>query len=136
MAKRKAESQSAIWFLTTKSQESTWFICMKVTCHILLERSQQGLQLCFRPHLNRRFAQEVIGFQTRRNHNFKTLNLGILRQNDIWVLDLWPSIKNTIRGKVVVSPKSRPWWILWVRVNLWFVCAPKMIQLCINQLDV
>ncbi len=24
--------------------------------------------------------------------------------------------KYTIRGKVVASPKSRPWWVLWVRV--------------------
>jgi hypothetical protein len=30
-------------------------------------------------------------------------------QNDIWVLGLRPSIKNTIRGKVVVSLKFRPW---------------------------
>jgi hypothetical protein len=26
------------------------------------------------------------------------------------------------------------WWILWIRVCPWFVCAPKMLQLCINQL--
>jgi hypothetical protein len=136
MAKRKVKSQSVIWLLTIKSQESTLFICMKVMCHILLERFQQGLQLYFRPHLNRKFAQEVINFQSRKNHNFKTPNLGVSRQNDIWVLALWPSIENTIRGKVVASPKFRPWWILWVHVNLWLICAPKMIQLCTNQLDV
>ncbi len=38
--------------------------------------------------------------------------------------------------KVVISPKSRPWWILWVHVYLWFVCAPKVFQLCTNQLVV
>jgi hypothetical protein len=44
-------------------------------------------------------------------------------------------LRNTyaIRGKVMVSPKSAPWWILWVYVCPWFVRAPKVFQLCINQ---
>ncbi len=33
-------------------------------------------------------------------------NLGVPRQNDIWVLALWPGTKITIRGKVVASPSS------------------------------
>jgi hypothetical protein len=39
---------------------------------------------------------------------------------------LWSSTKNTIRGKLVVSPKFRPLWVLWVYVCIWFVRAPKM----------
>ncbi len=27
------------------------------------------------------------------------------------------------KGKVVASPKSRPWWILWIHVCSWFVHA-------------
>jgi len=46
-------------------------------------------------------------------------------QNDIWVLVSWPCIDYTIRGKVVASPKSGLWWILWTHVCLWFICAPK-----------
>jgi hypothetical protein len=57
----------------------------------------------------------------------------ILGQNDIWVLASCPSTNNTIRGKVVASPKSGPWWVLWVHVCMWFVYAPKMSQLCTNQ---
>jgi len=34
------------------------------------------------------------------------------------------------KGKVVASPKSKPWWVLWICVCLWFVNAPKMVQLC------
>jgi len=30
-------------------------------------------------------------------------------QNDIWVLVPWLGIEYTIRGKVVTSPKFRPW---------------------------
>jgi len=52
-----------IWFLTTKSEESPRYNCMKLTCHILLERSRWRLQLYFKFHLNRRFAQNVMGLQ-------------------------------------------------------------------------
>jgi hypothetical protein len=64
----------AIWFPTIKSQESTWFPCVQVACHMLLEISWQGLQLFFRPHFNRRFAHKVMGPKITR-----VLTLGILR---------------------------------------------------------
>jgi hypothetical protein len=51
--------------------------------------------------------------------------LKVTRQNDIWVLVPWLGTKYTIRGKVVTSPKFKPWWVLWVCVCLWFVRAPK-----------
>jgi hypothetical protein len=38
---------------------------------------------------------------------FLDSNLGVSRQNDIWVLALWLGTENTIRGKVVASPKSQ-----------------------------
>jgi hypothetical protein len=34
---------------------------------------------------------------------------GLPRQNDIWVLALWSSIDNSIKGKVVASPKFGSW---------------------------
>ncbi len=60
-----------IWLPTTKSQESTHFPYVQVTCNISLKRSWRGLQLCFRPHLNRRFSRKVMGPQSRGS-----LNLG------------------------------------------------------------
>ncbi len=42
----------AIWLPTTKSQESTWFLCVQMACNISLENFQQGLQLCLRTHIN------------------------------------------------------------------------------------
>ncbi len=39
-------------------------------------------------------------------------------------------------GKVVASPKSASWWVLWIRVCPWFIHAPKVFQLCNNQLVV
>jgi len=52
----------------------------------------------------------------------------------IWMWALWRGTKYTIRGKVVVSCKFGPWWILWVRVCPWLVLAPKVLQLCTNHL--
>jgi hypothetical protein len=59
-------------------------------------------------------------------------HLGVLGQNAIWMWASWRGTKYTIRGKVVASPKSGPWWILWVRVYPWLVLAPKVLKLCIN----
>jgi hypothetical protein len=57
------------------------------------------------------------------------LLFGSLRPNDIWVSILWLGIENTIKGKIVASPKSGLWWVLGVHVCPQFVHAPKMFQL-------
>ncbi len=70
-----------------------------------------------------------MGLQSYRSlnfENFRTPNLGVLGQNNIWVQAPWLHIKNIIRGKVVASPKSGPWSILWVCVCLWRIRAPKV----------
>jgi hypothetical protein len=53
----------AIWFPTTKSRESTWPRCVQVKCNTPLKRSQGELQVCFRPHPNRRSEQGVMNCQ-------------------------------------------------------------------------
>jgi hypothetical protein len=69
-----------------KGRESKWqfdsrplkvirFPCVQASCDILLKRSWQGLQLCFRPHLKQRFAHKVMGPQSCRSPNFG--NFGI-----------------------------------------------------------
>jgi hypothetical protein len=62
--KERSGVKFAIWLLTTKSQESTRFPCVQVTCDILLESFQRGLQLCFRPHCNQRSAHQVMCLQS------------------------------------------------------------------------
>jgi hypothetical protein len=117
--KERMQVKLPFWLLTIKSTELLWFPCMKVTCHISLESSLWGLQLCLRPHLNRRFTHNVMGLQSCESPNFETPNLGVPWQNDIWVLASWPGIKYTIRVKVVASPKFGPWWVLWACVCSW-----------------
>jgi hypothetical protein len=83
------------------------FPCVQVACQILLERFRQGLQVCLDlisiEGLHAKlWAFKVVGVPT--------LGIsGLLGQNDIWVLVLWPSTEYTTRGKVVASPKFGPW---------------------------
>jgi hypothetical protein len=76
-------------------------------------------------------------FQSHGGPNFKNFeipHLEVLGQNDIWMLAPWLGTKNTIRGKVVASPKFGLWWVLWICVCSWFIRATKMFQLHTNQL--
>jgi hypothetical protein len=65
--KERSRVKLAVWLPTTKSRESTRFPCMQVACDIQLESSQQGLQLCFRLHLNRMSSHKVMGLQSCKN---------------------------------------------------------------------
>jgi len=46
----------------------------------------------------------------------------------------WRGIEYTIKGKVMASPKSGLWWVLWIWVCPWLILAPKVFQLCIKHL--
>jgi hypothetical protein len=108
-----------IWLPITKSQESPSLSYVQVACHIFLESYQRGLKLCFRPHLNQRSKNKVMGLQSPWNPNFgkfRNSPLGVLGQNDICMLVPWPGIKYIIRGKVVASPQVR------LMVNLVSLC--------------
>jgi hypothetical protein len=52
---------------------------------------------------------------------------GVPRQKIIWMWVPWRVAKYTIKGKVVVSPKSGPWWVLWVWSCMWLVLTPKVL---------
>jgi hypothetical protein len=138
-SKEGPEVNLAIWLLITKSRESTQFPCVQVVCHILLESSQWGLQRFFRPHLNRRSAEKVMGPQSHKSpklENFETPTWESWTKA-IWMWPPWKGVKYIIRGKVVASPKSGSWWvlwILWVQDCPWLILAPKVFQLCTNHL--
>ncbi len=52
-----------------------------------------------------------------------------------WHLGVDPVARHRVyyKGKVVASPKFKPWWVLWIRVCPWLVHAPKVFWLYINQ---
>jgi len=84
-------------------------------CHISLERSQQRLQLCFKPCLNGRFAQEIMGFQNDKGFNFGNFgipNLGVLGKVTFGC-NLVTSHKEYYKGEDGdLFPKSEPCWVL------------------------
>jgi hypothetical protein len=65
---------------------------------------------------------------------FRDSHLGVSEQNGIWVLVPWLVTKYIIRGKVVASPKSKLWWVLWVHVYPWRIRAPKCSNYTITNL--
>ncbi len=129
--KERSGIKLAVWLPTIKSWESPWFPCVQMTCDIPLKSSRQGLQLCFRPHLNRRSTHKVMRTQTYESLIFGNFGTPIWEswdKNVIWMWASWRGIKYIIRGKVVASPKYGPWWVLWIQVCPWFILAPKVFQ--------
>jgi hypothetical protein len=125
--KERSGVKLTIWFLTTESQESIKFLCVQVAYDMPLESFWRGLQLRFKPHPDRRFAPEVIAPQSCRTPNLgdqKAIRMPLSRGG----------AKYTIWGKVVASPESGLWWVLWVQGCPWLVLAPKVLQPCANQL--
>jgi hypothetical protein len=59
----------AVWFPTTKSRESTRPRCVQVECGTPLESSWGELQVCFRPHPDRRSEQRVMTLQSLGSPN-------------------------------------------------------------------
>ncbi len=49
---------------TIKNQESHWFPCVHVACHIPLENFRWSIQIYLRLHLNWRFAHKIMGLQS------------------------------------------------------------------------
>jgi hypothetical protein len=71
-----------IWLPTTKIQESPQFHCVQLVCDIPLESSQQRLYICFRPHLNRRFAHKIMGPQSHMSPNFGNCRTPVRESRD------------------------------------------------------
>ncbi len=131
------EVKLPIWLPSIKSRESPQFPCVQVACNIPLESSWQWLQLCFRPHFNQRSTHKVMGPQSCESPscgNFKTPAWESQDKMTFGCWSLWPSIEYTIRGKVVASPKSGPWWVLWICVCSWLVRAPRCSNYALTNL--
>jgi len=94
-----------IWLPTIKSQESPRFPCVQVACDIPLESSQQGIQLCFKPHFNRRFARKVMSPPSHESPNYG--NFGTPKTK--WHLGVGPVARHRIyyKGKGGGFPQVR-----------------------------
>jgi len=123
----------AIWFSTIKHQEWIWFPCVQVVCNILLKRNWQGLQLCFKPHLNRKSTHKVMGPKVARVPTLAILGLGVSGKNAIgW--GLVEKHKVYCKGEGCNFPQVRAMMSLLNSNCLWLVITPKVLQLCTNHL--
>jgi hypothetical protein len=123
----------AIWLPTTKSSSRAGGVQ-----HIVEKFSTRATNFLHTSFQSEVCMQSYGPPKSRESQlwEFRDSQLGVPGQNVIWMLVSWLGIKYIVRGKVVVSPKSELWWVLWVQVCPWFVLAPKVLQLCTNQLIV
>jgi len=68
--KEGSEVKLAVWLPTIESRESTRPRCVQVECDTLLESSQGKIQVCFRPHPNRRSEQRLMTSQNPGSSNW------------------------------------------------------------------
>jgi len=88
-----------IWLLTIKSHELRRFPCVQVACDILLESSRQGLQLCFRPHIHRRFTHKLWAPKVTEVPIVRILGLQLGKPGTKWHLSAGPMAKHIIYYK-------------------------------------
>jgi hypothetical protein len=123
--KERSKVKVSIWVLTIKSQELPWITCVHVVCHMSLKSSQWGLQLYFRPHFNRTFAQKIMGFQNGESPNFKffgIVDMGIPKK---WHLGAAPVTSH----KKYYKKEGGDFPHVWAVVNLVNPCMP-MVSPC------
>jgi hypothetical protein len=72
----------AIWLPTTKSWESTRLWCVKVECDTPLKSSWWELQVCFRPHPNRRSVRKGIILQSGGSPNWDSFGIPPWKSRD------------------------------------------------------
>jgi hypothetical protein len=124
----------AVWLPIIKSQESTQFHYVQATCDIPFEISWRGLQLCFKPHRDRRSEQEVMRHQVARVRVIGILELPLGSPGTKSHLDVAPVERRRVyyKGEGGGFPQVRPVVSLVCPSCLWLVLAPKVLQLCIN----
>jgi hypothetical protein len=86
--KEKPRVKLAVWLPTTKIWESTWPRCVRIKCNTPLENFQGALQVCFKPHPNRRSKQGVMSCQSPESPNrdsFGTPPWESREKNAIWM---------------------------------------------------
>jgi hypothetical protein len=127
-----------VWLLTTKSRESTFSRRLKRECNTALESSRRELQLWFKPCPNPSLGREVMIPQSPRSLNRDSFGTPPWesREKEPFECSLRScgAAENTIRGKVVASPESGPWWVKWIRVSPWLIPTPNACIMTSNQL--
>jgi hypothetical protein len=135
MAKRKVRSQTVNLTCMLKVGNRPYFLACKwrATYH-LNEGYNFSLDLIvieglhtklWGPKVARVLTLAILGFPFGSLETKCHLDVGLVERHGVYY-----------KGEGGGFPKSRPWWILWVLWVWscpWFVLAPKVLKLCINQ---
>jgi len=108
-----------------------------MACNILLKSSWQGLHLCFKPHLNPRFAGKVMAPQNCESPNLSDFRTSIWESQDKKsYLDVGPMERCRVyyKGEGDGFPQVRAVVSLVCPCCMWLVLAPKVFQLRTNHL--
>jgi len=126
----------AVWLPTTKSQESTRFPCVKITCDIPLKSSRRELQLCFRPHSIRGLHAKLWHPKVARVPTLVISRLPLGSFETKSHLDVGPVERCRVyyKGEGSDFPQVRAVMSLVYACCPWPVLAPKVLQLCTNHL--
>jgi hypothetical protein len=129
----------AVWFPTTKSQESTWSPCVEVAW-----RGVAWHWKAFKKGYNffsdlisiaglhtELWGPKVTGIPTLTISGFPSGSLGTKSHLDVGLVKRH---KVYYKGEGGGFPQVQAVVSLWVRVCLWLVLAPKVLQLCTNNL--
>jgi hypothetical protein len=122
---RELNWQFDSWSLKVGNRPNFLACKWRATYHWKALNSATWLQFCFRPHFNQRSTHKFMGPQSRGSPNFENFKTPTWESWD--KMPLGCHSKYTIRGKMVASTKSTPWWILWVRISPWLILALKVL---------
>jgi hypothetical protein len=108
----------SVWFSTRKIEIDPIYLFadgVRHTVEKLSTRATTLLQTTFRSEV---CSQSYGAPKSRESQlgRFRDSHLGVSGQKAIWMWAPWRGVEYTIRGKVVASPKSGPWWVLCVCV--------------------
>jgi len=123
--KERSGVKLTIWLPTIKSQDRPDSLCSGGVPHTIGNLLMKATTLLSTSSQSEGCTQSYGPPKSHESQLWELWDLGVLKQNDIWVLVPWLGIKYTIRGKVVASSKFELWWILWIRVCPWLIRAPK-----------
>ncbi len=128
----------AIWLPTIKSWELTRFPSVQATCDIPLEGIDKGYDFALGLIVIKGLHVKLCAPKVARvpTMGISGLPLGNPKTKCHLNVPSWRDAENIIRGKVVASLKFGSWWVLWVRGCPWLILAPKVPELCTNQLFV
>jgi len=127
--KERPRVKLAVWLPTTKSRESTRPRCADRVRHTIGKLSTIATSLLQTSSQSEVWTKRYELTKSRESKlgQFWDFSLGVLGQKAIRMWVPRSNVENTIWGKVVASPESRPWWVLWVQNCSWLVLAPRVL---------